>query len=74
MNLSATIAGESSGRKLEIRSSVTSVSLPGSCMTMASSSQMPTTTHLVRRPLANRAIDRNIYAVTPAVSTRLRSA
>ena len=53
MILSATIAGASSGRKLEIRSSVTSVSGPGSCISTISSSQKPTTTHLVRRPLAN---------------------
>ena len=39
----------------------------------SSTSQMPTTTHLVRRPLANLAIDRNILYLTPC-STRLRSA
>src|SRR5918992_2804391 len=56
MTLSATIAGASSGRKLEIRSSVTSVSWPGSVLTASSSTQKPTTYHLVRRPLAQPAI------------------
>src|SRR5215218_9205431 len=60
MTLSATIALESSGRKLEMRSSVTSVSCPGSVLSTSSSTQKPTTYHLVRRPLAQLAIVLNI--------------
>src|SRR5688572_15087137 len=56
MILSATIASASSGRKLEIRSSVTSVSCPGNVLMASRSTQKPTTHHLVRRPLAHLAI------------------
>src|SRR5688572_16148932 len=53
MTLSATIAAESSGRKLEMRSSVTSVSWPGSVPTTNKSNQKPTMYHFVRRPPAH---------------------
>src|SRR5919109_4272988 len=56
MTLSATIASESSGRKLEMRSSVTSVSWPGSVPTTNSTNQKPTMYHFVRRPPAHLPI------------------
>jgi hypothetical protein len=55
MTLSATIEAASFGRKLEIRSSVTSVSLPGIWLSTSSSSQNPTTYHFARRPPAHLA-------------------
>src|SRR4029453_11646751 len=56
MTLSATIDAELSGRKLAMRSSVTSVSLPGSWLRTRSSSQNPMTYHFVPRPPAHLAM------------------